>query len=123
MRRAKILSLLLPSPSFPSASPFYLCGQQVSDCRRECAACLPIWLGACTVSECLCVSLRGVFPFCISHKQDPPSPLPSVSPPDVQFLHPPVHSWTLSPSGQRGQGGDYGSGWLATVSRDSVGSE
>lgn len=73
MRSAKILSHILPSPSFPSASPFYLCGQQVSDCRCESVACLPIWPGACTVSECLCVSLRGVFPFFISHKQDPPS--------------------------------------------------
>lgn len=43
MRRAKILSHIHPSPSFPLAAPFYLCGQQGSDCRCGCAACLPIW--------------------------------------------------------------------------------
>lgn len=51
------------------------------------------------------VRLRGVFPFCLSHKQDPPFPSPSAFPPEVQLLHTPVHSWTLSPSMQEDREG------------------
>lgn len=73
------------------------------------------------LSVCVCVSLRGVFPFCISHKQDPPSPLPSVFP--SRCTVPPPTCTQLDPESfwaERTRR-DYGSGWMAKVSRDSVG--